>query len=615
MLFRKIGALIRGRATPFQLVAACVLGAVVGFLPGWVQAPGLMAVATLLLVVLNANLLLAALVGLGSRLLSYLVVPVLFSVGRWLLDGPLGGVLEWMINAPVFALMGLDYYVVTGGVVAGLLVGLVSGTVAVAIITAYRRKMVDLEKNSERFKQYSSKGWVKFLTWVLVGGGPGKKVTYEQLLEKRFGNPVRPLGVVFVLVAALLLFLLQSFARGPIVTAAVQSALERVNGATVDLAGADLNLKDSRFTIQGLAMADPNDLERDILRAVTIEANVNAASLLSKRLHLERVVVSGASSGEKRRAPGFRWRPPVPEPKEEEKATGFKTLDDYLKDAEVWRERLAQAKQWMEKISGPAEEGEAGAPVDGGVKEKPETLEERLRRQVQELGYHRVRAEHLIRRTPTLTISELATEGMKLDSMPNETLTVRGLNLSTHPALLGEVPEFEVSSSGGTMGFATRLGQFGTTPSTNMLAVHYNGLVTDEVVGQLKIAGEKPLRGGTIDLAAQGSWTTASGVSVNLPLMATLHQVTVAIPGVQPTEVQQLQVPIGVEGRLDRPKIVVDDKGLSKALVDAGVQRAKDELQNRAKDELNKQVGGALGEQLGEQGGKILDGILGGKKK
>jgi hypothetical protein len=435
-------------------------------------------------------------------------------------------------------------------------------------------------------------------------------------LEKRIGNPVRLLGVVFVLVLAVLLFLLQGFARGPIVTAAVQSALERVNGATVDLAGADLNLKDSRFTIEGLAMADPNDLGRDIFRAVSIEANVNAASLLSKRLHLERVVVSGASSGDERRAPGFRWRPAVPEPEEEkEKVTGVKTLDDYLKDAEVWRERLAQAKQWMEKISGPAEEGGATPSADGGTKEKTETLEERLRRQVEELGYHRVRAEHLIRRTPTLTISELATEGMKLGSMPNETLTVRGLNLSTHPALLGEVPELEVSSSGGTMGFATRLGQFGTSPGTNMLAMHYNGLVTDEVVGQLKIAGEKPLRGGTIDLSAQGSWTTASGVSVNLPLMATLHQVTVAIPGVQPTEVQQLQVPIGVEGPLDRPRIVVDDKGLSKALVDAGVQRAKDELQNRAKDELNKQVGGALGEQLGEQGGKILDGIFGGKKK
>ena len=86
MLFRKIGALIRGKVTPFQIMAACVLGAVIGFLPGWAQAPGLMVLTTLLLIILNANLLVAGLVGLGSRLLSLLAAPLLFKIGRLLFD-------------------------------------------------------------------------------------------------------------------------------------------------------------------------------------------------------------------------------------------------------------------------------------------------------------------------------------------------------------------------------------------------------------------------------------------------------------------------------------------------------------------------------------------------
>jgi hypothetical protein len=55
----------------------------------------------------------------------------------------------------------------------------------------------------------------------------------------------------------------------------------------------------------------------------------------------------------------------------------------------------------------------------------------------------------------------------------------------------------------------------------------------------------------------------------------------------------------------------VDDKGLTKALAQAGVQKAKDELQSKAEEELKKQAG----EKLGEQGGDLLQGILGGKKK
>lgn len=608
MLFRKIGALIRGRVTPFQLMAACVLGAVVGFLPGWTKAPGLMAVATLLLIVLNANLLVAGLVGLGARLLSLLAAPLLFALGRFLLDGPTRGIFESLINAPVFALFGLEYYVAAGGLLAGLIVGVLAGCLAIAVITAYRRKMVALEKNSERFKQYSAKGWVKFLTWVLVGGGPGKKVSYEQLLSKRIGNPIRPLGVVFAVLVVVLLFLLQGFARGPIVTAAVQSGLERVNGATVDLEGADLNLKEGRLTMTRLAMADPNQLDTDLFRAAVIEADVSAGGLLRKRLQLDRVVIRDATSGERRAAPGIRLTPPPPEPEPEPPVEGTKTLEDYLKDAAVWKERLAQARRWLEKLSGPADETASGP---AGPTVKTETLEERLRRQVEELGYHRVRADHHIRQSPTLTVKELAAEQVRIAHLPGETLSVTGRNLSTHPALLGETPELQITSSGDTLGFSTRLAQFGASPGDNTLAMHYRGLPTDDVAGQLKLAGAKPLSGGTIDLKAQGTWTTVGGVSVNLPLQATLHQVTVALPGGQPTKVELLEIPIGVEGRLDRPRIRVDDQGLANALVKAGVQRAKDELQSKAQEELQKQVG----DQLGEQGGQLLKGILGGQKK
>jgi len=607
MLLRRIGFIIRGKATPFQLLAACVLGTALGFMPGWKHAPGLMLLLTLLLIILNANLLLAALVGMGARLLSLAMAPILFSVGRVLLDGPTQGLFAKLINAPLFAWFGFDHYVVTGGLAVGLILGVVSGIVVVKLITAYRRKMTDLEKNSERFKQWASRRWVKFLTFVLVGGGPGKAGVYEQLLKKQVGNPIRGLGVVFVALVVFLFVLLQGFARGPIVSAAVQSSLERVNGATVDLEQADLNLRAGRLTLTGLAMADPNQLDTDLLRAATVEADVSATSLLRKRLQLDRVVVSDAVHGERRATPGRRTTRPPKEPKPEKLPQDVKSLEDYLKDAEVWRERLAQARRWIEKVSGPAKEK---PPVPGEPAPKTETLEERLRRQVRELGYYQVRAEHLIQESPTFTITELLGENIRVPQLAGETLRIVGRHLSTHPGLLGQTPELEITSSGPTLGFALRLGEFGPVPADNTISLHYHGLLTDDVAGQLKLMGDKPLSGGTIDLDARGTWTTLDGVNVNLPLQATLNQVTFALPGMQPAPVDRLSVPIGIEGPLDRPRIRVDDQGLAKALVQAGVQRATDELKSRAQEELDKHVG----DKLGEQGGQLLRGLLDRKK-
>ena len=46
MITRKLGAVLRGQATPFQLFAACVLGAMLGFAPGFALAPALIVLLT-----------------------------------------------------------------------------------------------------------------------------------------------------------------------------------------------------------------------------------------------------------------------------------------------------------------------------------------------------------------------------------------------------------------------------------------------------------------------------------------------------------------------------------------------------------------------------------------
>src|SRR5436309_8396950 len=106
MLTRKLGKLIRGKTTPFHILSASVLGAMLGFVPGFQQGPGLIAALVFLLVIINANLFVAAITGLLAKALSLAILPVTFAVGEFLLDGPTQSLFKAAINAPVLALFG-----------------------------------------------------------------------------------------------------------------------------------------------------------------------------------------------------------------------------------------------------------------------------------------------------------------------------------------------------------------------------------------------------------------------------------------------------------------------------------------------------------------------------
>ena len=532
-----------------------------------------------------------------AKLLALALTPVSFAVGRWLLDGPLTGFFRWMINAPVLALFGFEYYTVTGGLLLGLVFGVLAGYGIVAAITSYRRKMAVLEKDSERFRQFNNKRWVKGLKFLFVGGGKGK-LSFEEVLAKKVGNPIRPLGVVFAVLVIVLLGIIYLFASGPIVTASLQAGLERANGATVDLAGADLSLKENRLTLQGLAMADPNALGTDLFRAAKLEADISGVNLLRKRLQLDRVVVTDASHGEKRSMPGHIIGKP-PKPVETPKAPNTKTIDDYIKDAKVWKDRLAQVRRWLEKVSGPSENKNA-TPA-----QKKETLRERLEREARELGYNRVKASHLIEGRPTFAVTELLAEGVRTPELPGETLSITASNLSTQPALLGRTPFVKIQSSKDTLEFQAELGAFSGPANADTLQFAYRGLPTEKVAGSLAVNGVQPIQGGTIDLSAHGTMSTAGGITIDLPLQATLNNVTVNIAG-QSSPIQKLVVPIELTGPLDNPRVHVDQKLLTDALVKAGVNKAVTEAKGKAGELLNKE----LGDKVGQQGQGLLKGLF-----
>lgn len=615
MLTRSIGKVLRGKATPLQIMLACVIGGAIGFLPEFSTSVGLTVALVLLLAVLNANLAVAGLVGMGAKLVGLLALPLSFEAGRVLLDGPTGGLFKAMINAPVLALFGFEHYATTGALALGVVFGGVCGLALILIVGAFRRKMATLEEGSDRYKAYTSKWWVKALLFVFVGGGHGKK-TYAELSQRRVGNPIRPLGVVFAALVIGLFFVAQAFLSGPIVTMAVKRGLERANGATVDLDAAEIRLSSGRMTLTGLALADANEVTTDIFRASRVEGAISAGDLLRKRFAIDTLTIADGVSGAKRAIPGRVLRParPAPPPDDAEK-----TIDDYLREAQLWKDRLAQAKQWMERASGPSRDPSA---------ETRETLEERLRRRAREQGYARVKADHLLEGAPTVLIREVVAQGVRVEKLPGEILDVRGENLSTQPWLAGQ-PRLRVASRSGDLLVNLGVGeaQPATTDAALPLEIVVRGVSGDRIGQALKFVGEPPVRGGTADFVARGSMLR--GV-IELPVVVTLTNTTLSMPRVGSERVSSLTFPFGLSGPMDNPRVLVSEQAFADALLQAGAgklaaeARSKaDEAIGRATGKLGEQIGEKLGGQLGTDASKgvqdaakgALDSILGGGRK
>lgn len=615
MLTRKIGKLVRGKVTPAQVAMACVLGAMIGFVPSVRTSPGLLLFLLSVLLVVNANLFVATFVAAGSKLLSLLVMPLQFAVGRAVLDGPLSGVMSGLINAPVLAWFGFEYYATTGGIVLGVVVGVAAAVALVFAIGALRRKLAGLEHGSERYQKATSKKWVRTLVWIFFGT---QKKSYEELMAKRIGLPVRPLGVVAALVLVGFVWVLSMFLAEPVVTYAMKTGLERANGATVDVESADLDLSSGEIVVTGLAMADPQDLGTDIFRAARLDGKVSNADLLRKRFAVDRLVASEASTGERRSTPGVLVGPKR-EPSEAQPGEG-KTLEDYLEQAQKWKERLKQAREWLEKTSekrpGEEDTGPGAPPAD-----RQETLRERLAREVAEKGYAMVAADHLVDQAPKVLVREVVVEGMTAADAPGEVFDARAENLSSQPWLVEGAPRVSVKSRSGLYEADVVLASASAGGGNSTMLLARRGIPAEDVSTALRVGGEQPvLAGGTVDAVVQGAFRPQW---IDLPLQVMVNNSTITLPGAGSAPVEQLSLPIGLVGPMDAPRISIDTQAWSTALAQAGatqlankvrgeVEAKVDEEIDRATDRVREQIEDKVGERIP---GGLLDRLPGRKPK
>jgi uncharacterized protein (TIGR03546 family) len=587
MIFtRKIGKLVRGNTTPFQIYAAGLLGAMIGFTPGFDHAPGLILFWLFLLLILNANLFLAGLVGLLSKLVFLVTVPVAFGIGRLLLEGPTKGLFETLHNAPVIAYFGLDYYVVPGGQLIGLLVGLAFGFGVSKALTIYRTRMSQKEAVSER------KGWIKVLEWIFVGKKSGK--SYDDLLALRMGNPIRTVGAIVVVLAVVVIMIAARFLTDGLIASMARTGLAAANGATVDLESAHLDLNEGRLELVNVAFADPNNLGTDIFRSQKIVADISGADILRKRFSIDKLVVDSASSGVPRENAGELVGPrSKPAKLPDLEMPDFKDLDSLMENAEVWKERLTQMKRWMERIS---------SVTKPDVLKTPQQWNEELSSRIRTMGRANVKANDLTNDSPLVWLKNLEALGVKTEQLDGMLIDVEATDLSTHPHLVESSPALSIRSKDGNLVAQLSLG-LAAGKDENLLNFAYKGIATSSLAETIQAEGKPLLEGGLIDLTITGD---LNAVDSDLVARAKFKDVKLLIAGSQ-TNLDGMEMPIEIRGPIDSPRIKVDADFLKDALKNAGKQKML--------EEASKELGVDLGDDTSSEGlkkaaGDLLGGFL-----
>lgn len=595
MITRKIGKILRGKVTPYQIISATVLGALAAGSPGWGAAPAWNLLLFLSILMLNANLFIAGITWIVVSLVTLALTPVYFWVGTALLDGPLGELVALVVNAPVGAWFGWEYYVTLPGLVVAGLLGLGMGIGLSRAVVGMRRKLGTLEAGSDKYQAYANKGWVKVLGWLLFGGLKGKQ-SWEELAQAKGGSPVRVVGIIFAVSCLVLVYVGYKFLDESIVTSLVREQLEQVNGATVEIGAVRIVAGAQQIEIAGLAMANPEALGENRFAATRVVAALSGLDLLAKKVVIERLEIEGAVTSQPRTVPGRRIGPAPEKAKKAETGEGWDSLAGLLDNGEVWMGRLQTVQRAYERFAPGAGEG-AGEAVatdaeTDAAAERPMSLRERLAARVEAEGYRNIAASGLVRQSPRLTIK--AVEAMGIEVGGEDTLyDLVGTNLATEPWLVeGTRGALRVARSDGGVEIDIGL-PWVEDPEEVSVTLQVNALpmaVVAEAVGS-----KFPLSGGQLNIRGEG---TVTGGRLALPLAVEALDTTVNAFGTS-AAVKRLPLAVEVGGTLGAPQVKLPKDALEAAVKAAG----KDKLLDMVEEKGGAPLRGLL-QGLGGGGGE-----------
>ena len=586
---KKIVRIFRGGSTITEIGLAITLGMVLGFLPGF----SLLTVCLICaLALLNVPVRLAILSFVAGGALSLPLGAVTFLMGRAILAiGPAEALARFLVNAPVTAWMDLDRYCTLGGIVAGCVLGVGTSLALRVPIKKFRKTVAALEANSDKFARYSSNVGVRLATWLLLGKGLKKGVTYTDVLGKKT-RVFRKSGLILAGSVLVVILGLEVLFAGYIVRSVLVTELERVNGATVDIESVDISLFHGHCMIRGVQVCDPDHLDRNLVSVGEAGIDFGVADLLSRRFVIDELRLVNAATESVREKPGVRTyeEPPLPDEPAEDPKDETRPIYDYLEDAKRWKERVERLYRLYRRI----------APEKSESDETPDEKEppgEEARR----AGYRNLRASYLVEEHPRLLIRKITVGGLVINTKSGALkLDVTGADFSTNAELAGADPQLAFTTADGSLTGGVKFSS-SASERPHILNLAVRNVALSDIQKILHRGNKVTFQGGSADITIEDG--RLSMRAVDIPMHVKLNDVKAScggegVLGLDPktsreiiSALSKLDTTIIIRGAPRRPRVVLDSDALLKSFSKIAVSAGKNALSNILNKTLKEREG------------------------
>ena len=601
-LLRKLGKLLRGNATAFQIISACMLGFIMAFAVSPEKAPGFYLLMFFLVLILNCNLILFGLSLIMGHTLSLILTPLTFKLGVILLNSPLGELLGFLISAPVTAWMGFEYYLMPGAWVLGGIFGLIVGVGITRMLKGYINTMANLEAGSEKFGKVVNNPFFKLFAFVFLGGLSGKQTFNELRDSDHKSSPIRLIGVVAVVLGILTAFLSANMFDTAFFTTRAREVLTDLNGASVDIERISVNAFSGSVEVNKVAAANPDDLSRNRLSALRITADVDTMGLLSKRIVLNELAIVDVIADGERSTTGWIE---TPEPPSEEEARPLIPTDinqeQVLALIELWKLRLEGAQKAWEQVQEHFPKSDEPAPTV----EEVETWQDVLERDIERLGYRAVVAKHLLPERPSFEIEKIVVDGIRAGDDPLTVFDIELAHVSSDVTLQESSPTGAIASRSGQIKIGFEGHQLRNETEANVISFQASEIPLALVQRWLPENVRPYVKNGVFSLSGKGALTQDS---MEIPLSLTFEELTFEIPKVGPWTLNELTIPGNISGSPTQPAFSLDQRALAQMAENAIKDAAQDAIEGRLMDEVEKRAGDLLKD---EKIGNALKGLFG----
>jgi len=579
-LFRKFIKMVRGGAAPWQIVVSCLLGVILGMIPGF---NALVLVGLVIFALLNLSLGLMLIGVVIGKALCLALAPVTFEIGYVIIHGiGLEGVFASAYQTPLVALMGLDVYCLVGGLPVAIIVGSILGWLIARTIKLVRIGSIAAGAKSAKVQKISSNFIVRILLRILFG--KQKKSMAEMLAAK---HPViRKAGVVLLVIIVGLVVVLEMVFLDRIARSALVGGLEAGVGSEVNVKTVDLSLADGRFALDGLQITDPDKPTHNMVNINKLTTDISIADLLTRRIVIEELVIGEMINGAKRDKPGQVYHEPQ---REEEKDTPF-TLSDYFEHKDQILEYLAKIKDYLEN-------------QDKKRKDRTERTPEETRQRVDDMaanrGYLKVSAAGLLTERPMITIRNIRIEKLPIPEIGDCTVDVK--EMSSDLALNEKPMSVSVKNE------KTKFDVFAMLDFVNAGAMHTLNVDAPNLpVAAMGITDKCPLdiSEAMADLKFKGKFNRNK---LAFPIELKLHGMKSAVRGDGKVlgldaktademfkNVDNMMLAADIRGPVASPEIHVNVGKTVAGLKDALVAAGKAKLANMASEHLKKILPGGL---------------------